>query len=293
MDSPKKAFELLTTASGERAKEIAKELIALNKSRKIEGMLVAREVKRRIESAPALGNIIVMGHTTWRASLLGIAATSVVETYGKTVFLWGMDPSDSSGRARIIKGSCRSDGNVNIVELMRRAEGVFTDFGGHEFSGGFSIAEKSIHRLPEALESSLRSLGTPTTMHRGGAREPEGFLTLAEANEEAYEALRTLAPFGQGNPKPFFRIGKARVAKLFRFGGHREHAKIFLSDESGAEAEAISFFVSRSSFHETFALLSRGDTVTVDASLERSTFGGKPQFRLRIESLALVPCRFD
>jgi len=283
MDSPKKAFELLTTVSEDRSKEIAQELIKLNKARKLEGMHVAKEVKRRIEATPSLGDIIVMGHSSWRPSLLGIAATSVVETYGKTVCLWGKD-------GNIIKGSCRSNGSVNIVELMRTAESSFTDFGGHEFSGGFSVSEESIHTLHEALEGALHAVSlNGGLMAPREAREPEEILTLAEANEAAYEALRNLAPFGEGNPKPFFRIMRARVERLFRFGGHKEHAKVFLSDESGKEAEAISFFISRSPFRETFELLSRGDTVTLDASLERSTFGGRPQFRLRIESMALTP----
>lgn len=282
MSSPKKAFELLTTMSHERAKEIAKELIQLNQSRKLEGMRVAKEVKHRIEAAPSLGDIIVAGHTSWRPSLLGIAATSVVETYKKTVCLWGKDGD-------IIKGSCRSNGSVNIVELLRAADHAFTDFGGHEFSGGFSVSLDAVHTLSEKLESALRVVsinGGITTPHE--LREPEGLLALSEANEAAYEALRHLAPFGQGNPKPLFRIEGVRVEKLFRFGGHKEHAKILLSDESGIATEAISFFISRTSYHETFALLSPGDSVTVDASLERSAFRGKPELRLRIESLTLA-----
>src|SRR3989344_2184355 len=45
MKSPKIAFELLTTASAARARELAATLIALNASRKIEGMRIAKEVK--------------------------------------------------------------------------------------------------------------------------------------------------------------------------------------------------------------------------------------------------------
>ena len=117
--------------------------------------------------------------------------------------------------------------------------------------------------------------------------EPEGFLTITEANEAAYEALRTLAPFGEGNPKPIFRLNTVTVEKFFRFGGHKEHALLVLSDEKGLTLDAIAFFTSRTPFHDSLALLSRGDSVTIDACLERSHFNGRTELRLRIENLVL------
>ncbi|MEK7063365.1 MAG: DHH family phosphoesterase, partial [Patescibacteria group bacterium] len=46
MESPKLAFELLTTTDDVRANELANKLVSLNKSRKLEGARVAKEVKR-------------------------------------------------------------------------------------------------------------------------------------------------------------------------------------------------------------------------------------------------------
>src|SRR3989344_1272923 len=189
MASPKLAFELLTTESRERAEELAYELVKLNKDRKIEGMRVAKDVKKRMEAMPILENVIVMGHSSWRPSLLGIAATSVVETYQKTVCLWGMDGG-------LIKGSCRSDGTVNVVTLLHGAREAFLDFGGHEFSGGFSVSPDAVHQLPEFLGKSYEALGV-IEASKAGNHEPETVLTLSEVNDSAFNALRSLAPFGQ------------------------------------------------------------------------------------------------
>ncbi|TAJ13795.1 single-stranded-DNA-specific exonuclease RecJ [Patescibacteria group bacterium] len=284
MQSPRLAFELLTTESPERAREIAKELRALNQARKLEGLRVAKDVKKRLESTPDSGSVIVMGSRSWRPSLLGIAATSVVESHQKTVCLWGMD-------GELIKGSCRSDGNVNIVELMQHASGAFLDFGGHEYSGGFSVEPNAIHTLAQTLEASLKII---TEQKKGAsvlgkvAKEPECFLTLAEANDSAYDSLRLLAPFGQENTKPYFRFTNARVDKVDSFGKGSEHARLTLSDDSGRSAEAISFFIQRTDFKDVIQMLSEGDRITLDASIERSYFRGRKQLRLRIESLSLV-----
>lgn len=283
MKSPKLAFELLTTESAERAREIAKELVKLNKDRKMEGLRVSKEVKKKIETLPSEGSIIVAGSQGWRPSLLGIAATSVVQTYQKTVCLWGMD-------GELIKGSCRSDGNVNIVDLLVEAKDSFLDFGGHELSGGFSVDPASIHTLPQKLEEALARLNEknkdvePVT---ADLETIESHLNLTEVNDSAYEALRTLAPFGQQNPKPVFRLKGVTADRILYFGAHKEHARITLTDDSGARADAIAFFFPRTSFRDTLALLSAGDRCTVDACIERSYFAGRKELRLRIENLVL------
>ncbi|MDE2078907.1 MAG: single-stranded-DNA-specific exonuclease RecJ [Patescibacteria group bacterium] len=281
MASPKLAFELLTTESVSRAEALAKELVKLNQARKLEGMRVSKEVKRKLDALPTLGDVIVMGATTWRPSLLGIAATSVVETYGKTVCLWGMD-------GELIKGSCRSDGSVNIVELMSEARDAFLDFGGHELSGGFSVSPEKIHELPEALARAYaRASGSADGLLTKTNAEPDDAVTLAEVTDSAFDALRDLAPFGMENPKPVFRFSGVSVASLSRFGKAEEHLRAVLQDDAGASAEAIAFFVARTSFKHEVELLSPGDRVTLDASIERSHFRGKKELRLRIERLTL------
>lgn len=283
MKSPKLAFELLTTESPERAREIAKELVKLNKDRKMEGMRVSKDVKKKIEALPSLGSVVVMGSRDWRPSLLGIAATSVVQTYQKTVCLWGMD-------GELIKGSCRSDGKVNIVDLLVEAKDAFLDFGGHELSGGFSVDPQAIHTLSEKLEAALQRLNEKNAGNEVeivDLENIESHLNLTEVNDMAYEALRTLAPFGQQNPKPIFRLKGVTAYAITYFGASKEHARITLTDDSGARADAIAFFFPRTTFKDTLALLSDGDTCTVDACIERSYFAGRRELRLRIENLVL------
>lgn len=283
MESPRLAVELLTTTDDDRADELANKLVSLNKARKLEGARVAKEVKHRLENVPTTGNIIIMGSQEWRPSLLGIAGNNIVETYGKTVCLWGKDPSTGSGQAALIKGSIRSNGQVNVVELMTHARHVFQDFGGHESSGGFSIAAESIHQLPVVLEEALARIGLSEVVTE--AENHAGLLTLAEVNDRTFNALREMSPFGMDNPKPVFRFSGITVDRVLFFGSSKEHVRLALSDESGADAEAIAFFINRSSFKDDLDLLSVGDRVTIDATMDRSFFGGRPALRLRIENL--------
>ena len=280
MASPKLAFELLTADSSVRGAELAEKLETLNKERKLEGMRVAKDVKKKIDALPTLGSIVVLGSQSWRPSLLGIAATSVVETYGKTVCLWGKD-------GELIKGSCRSAGDVNIVELMTEAKEAFLDFGGHEYSGGFSVSPEKIHALLPRLETAFGNIA-----EAGGREEArtehDGDITLAEVTDSFFDALRSLAPFGEENPKPVFHFRNVRVARILRFGGGKEHTRLTLEDEQGASAEAISFFTSRQPFKDVIEFLSAGDRVDLEGSVERSHFRGRKELRLRIEHLAFA-----
>ncbi len=280
MKTPKLAFELLTTDDPVRAKELAKELVKLNQDRKLAGMHVAKDVKKRIEAMPSLESVIVMGSQSWKPSLLGLAATHVVETYQRTVCLWGMDGG-------LIKGSCRSDGKVNVVSLMTEAKDAFLDFGGHEMSGGFSLSPDMIHELSPKLQTAFSAIQTPPSEEQDQDKETApGTLTLAEVTNTAYEALRTLAPFGVDNRKPVFRFSNVSLADISYFGAHKDHARLTLTDDSGRRADAIAFFVGRTSFKDTLALLSPGDACTIDACIERSYFRGRKELRLRIEDLS-------
>jgi single-stranded-DNA-specific exonuclease len=171
---------------------------------------------------------------------------------------------------------------VNIVELMQHTKGVFKDFGGHEMSGGFSLAGDEVHRFQEEMERAFLLLAPKVAEEPSGSETHDGLLTIAEANESAYRALRELGPFGQGNPKPMFRIERTRVEKLFRFGAGSEHARMLLSDSSGRSLDAISFFVARQSYRDTLELVSPGDIIDIEGSIEQSYFRGLKELRFRL-----------
>lgn len=276
MESPRLGLELLTATEQSRADELALRLVKLNDARKLEGARVSKEVKKRMEG---LGdaNVVVMGNSEWNPALLGIAATTIVETHQKTVCLWGKD-------GELIKGSCRSNGSVNIVSLMGHAEEAFLDYGGHELSGGFSLKGDSIFSLQETLEKAYEKASSET-VQKEETKEHDGFLTLSEVNSSLYKSLRTLAPFGVGNKKPTFKFNRARVEKVLYFGKHKDHVRITLSDDNGKTVDAISFFIARAPFKDTVELLSEGDFVELEGSVEKSFFGNKGELRLRLEAM--------
>lgn len=272
MDIPFHAFEMLATSDVVLAKERALYLDKLNDTRKLEVARMTKEARKLLRARP-LRAVIVIGNPSWRVGVVGIVANKLAEEFDRPTFVWGKEGSTH------IKGSCRSDGRVNIVELMVAVrEGVFLDKGGHEFSGGFSVSGEHIHYLEDELVKAHEMISIKAT-------KPEAYvidapLTLREVGEETFQAIDLLAPFGVGNPKPHFLISRARVVESDQFGKEKNHLKLTLGDDTGMRVPALGFFMSPEDFPNVS--LAVGTEIDVVATLEKSYFRGRPELRLRI-----------
>ena len=115
MGVPMDAFNLLSSKDESTAYIAASHLDKINNERKGVVAALSKEVKRKLEEryGKDLPPVIVLGNPDWRPSLLGLVANTCTEEYDRPAFLWGRDGDN------IIKGSCRSEGRTNVVELMR------------------------------------------------------------------------------------------------------------------------------------------------------------------------------
>src|SRR3989344_4695091 len=139
MDEPDAAFKLLTTHDASEARDIAAHLEKLNTRRKATVGSIVREAKKHVRERFGEGDgVVVLGNPEWKPSLLGLAANSIVEERGGVACLWGRD---ALGR---LKGSCRSDSSVSVVELFAQADGAVLEYGGHAASGGFSVSQEQV-----------------------------------------------------------------------------------------------------------------------------------------------------
>jgi len=260
------AFRLLSTADETEADTAVGELIALNNERKgIVGSLV-REIKKIVAERYTNPRLIVVGNPLWRPALLGLAAQTLSREHKCPVFLWGRDGDE------VIKGSCRSDGSVSAFALMQAAGNAFLEYGGHTFSGGFSVANDKIHFLEAALSEAREHVAESKSVEQ----EVDGRLDVDEVTNDLLRTLSKLAPFGQGNPKPVFLLEQVSVSKARNFGKEQNHLELSFSRSDGKPVKAISFFYEGASVPEANARIS------LLASLEESSFGGRTELRLRI-----------
>lgn len=269
MDDPHLALRLLITKDSTEADMLAAQLEKLNASRKgvVAGMV--REAKKRARDRYKPGDVIVLGDPDWKPSLLGLAANSVMGEFGGVVCLWGRDAHGN------IKGSCRSDGEISIVDMFANTVGAFTEAGGHAASGGFTVAEGAVHTLPEVLSDVAASLKRKNVEK---SRDYDALISIREVSFPLYRDISQLAPFGIGNPKPIFRITRVQIVEVRAFGKEKNHVEVSLAClDTSTRARAYDFFRSPQDF--TFSPQQNQEAVIL-ATLERDSFRGGFALRL-------------
>jgi len=271
MGRPHDAFNLLCAETEEEADSYAKHLDEINNERKGVVAGIVKEAKKRIKEkidSEADMPIIVLGNPDWKPSLLGLAANSIAEEFNRPVFLWGRDEKG------VIKGSCRSDGVTDLVELMQKVNNSFLEFGGHKQSGGFSLLQENIHELEKKLIDASTNIVN---------QNPENFMdaemSLSDVNEELVSSILRLAPFGAGNEKPIFLLRDVLPERISRFGKAKEHLSIDFRNGSSNTIRAISFFCAPDQFGDA---LKEGIATNMVANLEKSFFNGSSEIRFRI-----------
>ncbi len=280
MDSPMRAFELLSERDPAKAGALALHLSSINDERKRLVAQIMKEAKHTL-SERTIGDIIVIGNPSWRVGVLGLVASKIMEEYDRPAFVWGREGSSAeSGGVSLVKGSCRSNGAVNVVRLMETAREHFTDFGGHELAGGFSVSMDAVHyleeRLAEAYAVARGENGPDAAMTHGMI---DTALSLGDVTDTTTTMLAKLSPFGLGNQKPLFRFPNLTVKSVRMFGKEKNHLELAVTDALGTERTAMAFFADADTFTKPVA---PGAAVDLVANIEKSYFLGRAQIRLRI-----------
>ncbi|MDO8576000.1 MAG: hypothetical protein Q7R90_01655, partial [bacterium] len=189
---------------------------------------------------------------------------------------WGRD---ANGK---LKGSCRSDGDVSLIDLFQNAGDVFEEYGGHVASGGFTVSHEQVHTLPEALARAMETLPPrPDAV----ALEHDLLLTLPDMSAALFKEVSRMAPFGVGNPKPLFLLSNTTIVGVKRFGKESNHVEVMLEcRESGISARAFEFFKSPADFSVS---PEPGLFANLLATIERDSYRGG--LALRIVDIVAAP----
>lgn len=272
MDNPMRAFELLATRDEVEAAMLANHLSKINDERKTIVTSIMREVNKNFEKRE-VGDVVVMGNPKWRVGILGLVAGKIMDTHDKTVFVWGKDENDS------IKGSCRSNGSVSVVELMGELNDHFIEFGGHELAGGFTVHADKIHFLEKALLKAYKKVKRDKKENTDLNHDLN--TDLSAVNMANWREIERLAPFGEGNPKPVFNFPDIKVKTVRKFGknGSGEHLEIVFWDGNGVEKKGVSFFSNPDSFNVPLAAENK---VNLLGTFDLSRYRGREELRLRI-----------
>ncbi len=228
------AVELLTTSNPVRARVIATQLEGLNVQRKLLCDQVIQAAESQIRENPSLlaQPILILSHPSWPGGVVGIAASKMVERYGKPAILF------STPAKELARGSARSIEGFNISEAIATQKDILIGFGGHPMAAGLSL---DADKLPE-LRRKLARVTENMLGERALEEETltiDGWINLEEANLDFSEAIEKLAPFGPGNKKPTLAVRNLSIVKKNEIGKNKEHLKITVESVNGIQRDIL------------------------------------------------------
>ncbi|MGJ4789652.1 single-stranded-DNA-specific exonuclease RecJ [Leptospira koniambonensis] len=274
MQKTEAALSLLLSNSDKEAETLATDLLKLNDERRertkrnlfrVEGFL---KRKRERTERP----ILFCYEPDFEPGVSGIVATKLVEQYKRPVVFIAPD----HGHA---KGSVRAYGRENVLNLLKKAEYIFHQFGGHKEAGGFSL---SIDQIPKLAEILFQEAGSWLESEKvsGLQEETKSLVSLRpqELRENLYTELGLFEPFGMENPAPLLSIKGARILS-YRPLSDGKHARFKIL----ASSESIQAIIWNKAEEFSERLREKGE-LDLWGSLEENTFRGKTNLQFVVQS---------
>lgn len=271
---------LLSTDDEAEAFSLARELDALNLSRREVEADVTEMALRRVEATGAHADnspAIVVAGEDWHPGIVGIVAGRLRERWRKPVVVIGIDPVTGMG-----KGSGRSQPGMNLGRAVQTAweNGLLVAGGGHAMAAGLTIRADGIDRFRDYLNGAL--------VHEQDAAsaldwvEVDALIDPRAATRDLFDTFEQLAPYGPGNPEPLFAMENLQVREPVPM--NNGHVRCRLVGPDGASVRAIAWRCA--DLPTGRALLSGQGGLCVVGRLKADDWNGRRGVQFEIEDVA-------
>ncbi len=244
------SVEFLNSKTYEEAYMLLEKIVALNNLRKKqESELFVKSLKMVNENA----NIIIVWGEDWHEGVIGIVASRLSRRFKKPAIVFSVD----GDRA---KGSARSIGEIDILSLISQSGDILIGFGGHKGAAGVSIKKHNLKQFQKKLEQICANMSVKKI-----SAEILGEIDPSEIDFELLDILKSYEPYGEKNPKPYFRINQISVKTSRYLGRDENHLKLILTNKH-TTLESLFFNFDQEAF--------KGDVIDVIFSIGSNDFRG-------------------
>lgn len=269
MGSAYRAFELLTSTNAMEALKIAGPIDDDNVRRQqIEKDIFKNAVKMIEDSGYHYNRVIVVCGDGWHFGVLGIVASRICERYGKPTLVL----SNENGVAH---GSGRSFSGFHLYDAINACNDVLLKYGGHELAAGVSVDSDKIGEFRQKINEY--AVTKPTAVP---GLNIDFRLNPAGMSVDMAFAIKSLEPFGMGNPTPIFGIFGATLEKITAIGGGK-HLKL-LCRKNGNAFQSLLFGVTP----EQFCFIV-GDTLDLAVTLDVNLYQGQYNLSVQIKAVKM------
>ncbi len=214
------AVELLSSNDKSEAATIAAKLGEENKKRQnLEKDIVDNALDKIERRGLQKDKVIVVEGEAWHQGVIGIVASRISNKFYKPCIVLSVDENEA-------KGSCRSIEGFNIFEALSECSELLKAHGGHAMAAGLSLEQGNINKLRIKLNKLAEKTDADIYQRRINV---DGQLSESELNIRSAYLVKSMEPFGNGNPMPNFAARNVRVVECRKIGNGK-HLKMKLSN---------------------------------------------------------------
>ena len=267
------ATELLSSNNDQVIKDRSKYLIKLNNKRKEIETLVLNEIDfQKIEKENK--EVIIYYNPNINEGLIGIIAARLKDYFNKPSIV-------ITASNELLKGSARSVYNYNIGRIIKNSldKDIIINGGGHNMAAGFTLNKANLKDFENyILEDFLKS---NTVNNNIFSYESE--VSPLVFNQDFYNDIKKIEPFGTGNSVPTFMLRDLKIIKPIVL--NNKHISAILKSKTGFSIKSISFNSINTKIGEH--LMSYINNINVIGQINENIWNNKKTLQLTIRDLIL------
>ena len=268
--------ELLISNDPQKAYQIAIDLDKSNKERQAIELLLSEQVN--LEAKNYIDHpVLVLSGKNWHEGIIGIVASRIKDKYNKPVIIISLNGDIGKGSARSIVGF---DIGTHIIKAVQ--SGILQKGGGHKMAGGFTLKKENISKFREFLIDSFEKLNIDLSKNKNLYLDT--VIAPSALNEDFFEDINCLAPFGSGNSEPRFAIENIKVISSSVVG--KDHIKSILGGKDGSVFNAFVWNGKNSSL-ESFLDKNYNKRINIAGKMRLNYWRGVKKVEFIIEDVSL------
>ena len=268
--------ELLTSNDPHKTYQIALDLDKSNKERQSIELLLSEQINLEVKNYHN-HPVLVLSGKNWHEGVIGIIASRIKDKYNKPAVIISLDENIGKGSARSIVGF---DIGSQIIKAVQA--GILEKGGGHKMAGGFTLKRKNIPKLRNFLIKNFEKSNIDLSKNKN--LYLDSIIAPSALNEDFYEDINCLAPFGSGNSEPRFVIENIKVISTSVVGN--DHIKSILGGKDGSIFNGFVWNGKNSSL-ETFLSKNYNKRINIAGKMRLNHWRGVRKVEFVIEDVSL------
>lgn len=266
------AHELLFTTDPVRARILALQLEEYNIARRKVSQAAAESVRALAALRFQNQKFIIAIGPEFPLGVVGLVAGKIAHELGKPTGVFQQGEKTSTGSFRSIPG-------FSVIKALEQCAELFEKFGGHDQAAGLTIRNDRIdaflERFGRIVNEELKERETVPELPIDAELHPQ------DLSVELVRAMSELAPFGEGNPEPVFRLTGFEIVEARTVGKDDKHWKLALRHASADSVfDAVGW--SMKALHPDLA---PGHQVSFVCQLEENSWNGRTALQLKLIDL--------